>query len=161
MSTEQERQDAKKIQKIYKELARGPKLGVKFYCVGCNRERRQSPPALAGSRKFYSHILITTAFISLFFWPIMHWKGLFAFVIPVGLFFEALYRIRMRSALMCPDCGFDPILFLSDRPKALSQVEAAWRKKFLEKNLEYPERTAPLRAPKKKTPPSEDRLTSS
>jgi hypothetical protein len=125
------------VKQLYKKI-RTP--GFKFYCVGCNRERRQSMPASIGSLPFFGHILITTAFLSLVTWPWLHWKGLFAFAVPVGLFFEAFYRIKMRAALVCPDCHFDPILYLSDRPKALQQVEEVWRLKFAEKNLPFPER---------------------
>jgi hypothetical protein len=114
--------------------------GFRFYCVSCKRERRQSPPAKVGSPLFYGHILLTTAFFSLLTWPWMHWKGLFAFLIPVGLVLEAVYRLKMRAAMVCPDCNFDPILFLVNREKAIAQVEETWRKKFEEKGFPYPEK---------------------
>ncbi len=117
----------------------------KFYCVGCNRERMQAVPAKVGSARFFVHILVTTCFLSVFTWPWLHFKGIFALVIPVGLAMEAFYRMKMRAALVCPDCHFDPILYMSDRETAVRHVEEAWRKKFAEKGLPYPER--------KKTPP--------
>ena len=44
---------------VYKKIKQ---QGFKFYCVGCNRERRQALPARLGSVEFFVHILITTAF---------------------------------------------------------------------------------------------------
>jgi hypothetical protein len=143
------------IQKIYKKIEA---QGFKFYCVGCNRERRQTWPAKIGSAKFFAHIALTTAFLSVLAWPWLHVKGLFAFIIPVGLAFEVFYRMKMRAALVCPDCEFDPILYLSDRPKALRQVEEAWRAKFAEKNLPFPERRAASRVSKKSS--TSENLTS-
>ncbi len=112
----------------------------RFYCVGCKRERWQSPPAKAGSLKFFSQIAITTAFFSAMFWPWMGFKGVLAFLVPVGLVMEVAYRLKMRGSVACPDCGFDPILYLSDRKKAVRQVEEAWRKKFEEKGIPFPEK---------------------
>jgi hypothetical protein len=143
------------IQQIYKKIEN---QGSKFFCVGCNRERRHTWPAKVGSAKFFMHIALTTAFLSVLTWPWMHVKGIYAFIIPVGLGFELFYRMKMRAALVCPDCHFDPLLFLSDRPKALQQVEEAWRAKFTEKNLPFPERRASPRVSKK--PPPSENLTS-
>jgi hypothetical protein len=114
--------------------------GFRFFCVSCKKERRQAPPAKVGSPQFFAHILITTAFFTLLAYPWMHFKGFVAFLIPVGLFFEAMYRLKMRAAMVCPDCSFDPILYLVDRDKAVAQVEETWRKKFEEKGFPYPER---------------------
>jgi hypothetical protein len=92
-----------------------------------------------GSPAFFLHVAIATAFFSLLFWPLMGFKGLFAFVIPVGLVMETVYRLKMRALLECPDCGFDPILYLSDQKKAVRQVEESWRKKYSEKGIPFPE----------------------
>jgi hypothetical protein len=143
------------VKQIYKKIE---SQGFKFYCVGCNRERRQASPAKLGSLRFFAHIALTTAFLAVLTWPWLHVKGLFAFVIPVGLFFETFYRVKMRAALVCPDCEFDPLLYLSDRPEALRQVEGAWRAKFEEKNLPFPERRSRSRVSEKK--PNSQNLTS-
>ena len=127
--------------------------GFKFYCVGCNRERRQAPPAKVGSPKFFGHIVITTAFFAVLAYPWLHWKGFFAFVIPVGVVLEGIYRMKMRASLVCPDCNFDPILYMVDRDKAVRQVEETWRKKFAESGIPYPET-------KKRKAQKEDFLTS-
>jgi len=115
------------------------KPGFRFFCAGCGRERKIAPPAKAGSPRFFVHAAIATAFFSLLFWPWMGAKGLLAFVIPVGLVMEAVYRLKMRAALECPDCRFDPILYLSDQKRAVSRVEESWRKKFEGKGIPFPE----------------------
>jgi hypothetical protein len=114
--------------------------GFKFYCVGCNRERRIHPPAKIGSKLFYLQILITTAILTMAGYPWLGLKGFACLVIPVGIAFEVFYRIKMRAALVCPDCEFDPILYLVDRKKAAHQVERVWRKKFEQRGLSYPEK---------------------
>jgi hypothetical protein len=114
--------------------------GFNFYCVGCNRQRRLSAPAKIGSAQFYLHIAIATSFVSLLTWKWMEWKGLVAWFIPVAIAFEVFYRVRMRAALVCPDCQFDPILYLVDRKRAVNQVEVAWRQKFEKNGFPYPER---------------------
>ncbi|MBS1958515.1 MAG: hypothetical protein JST80_03500 [Bdellovibrionales bacterium] len=114
--------------------------GFNFYCVGCNRERRLSAPAKIGSKQFYFHIVIATAFMSVLTWKWMEWKGLVAWAIPVAILFEGVYRLRMRAALVCPDCQFDPILYLVNRKKAVHQVEVAWRHRFEKKGVPFPER---------------------
>lgn len=127
--------------------------GFKFYCVSCNRERRQAPPSKVGSLRFFGHIILTTLFLTVLAYPWLHWKGFFAFSIPVGLVFEGIYRMKMRASLVCPDCNFDPILYMVDRDKAVRQVEETWRKKFEQSGIPYPER-------KKRKPNKEDFLTS-
>jgi hypothetical protein len=128
------------IQSFWKKIEAA---GFKFYCVSCSKERRVSPPAKIGSLKFFGHILISTAFATLLTWHWLNWKGFVFFAIPVGLVFETVYRLKMRATLVCPDCSFDPILYLVNRDQAVAQVEQAWRKKFEEKGLPYPEKKAP------------------
>lgn len=123
--------------------------GFRFFCVSCRRERRQVPPSKVGSPKFFIQIFLATAFFTLLFWPLMGAKGFFAFLIPVGATLEAVYRLKMRAAMVCPDCKFDPILYLVDRSKAVHQVEEAWRKRFLDKGLPFPEKTRTSVAPRR------------
>lgn len=115
--------------------------GFKFFCVGCNRERRIQPPAKIGSGLFYAQILITTLALTFATYPWFGFKGFAFFVIPVGIAFEAFYRMKMRAAMVCPDCEFDPILYLVDRKKAAHQVEKVWRKKFEQRGFSYPDKT--------------------
>ena len=140
-----------KVNTIWKKIEDS---GFRFYCVGCNRERRLAPPAKVGSPKFFGHILLTTAFLTMLAWPIFQFKGMGVFLIPVGIAFEAFYRMKMRSNLVCPDCSFDPILYLVDREKAVLQVENVWRKKFEEKGFPFPDRKSPQHQALKRRPPS-------
>jgi hypothetical protein len=121
----------------------------RFFCVSCKKERHLAPPARIGSPRFFVQIAITTAFCALLTWPWMGWKGALAFLIPVGLVFEAGYRLKMRASLVCPDCKFDPILYLVNRERAVAEVEAAWRKKFEEKGLTYPVRKTQKGVPRR------------
>jgi hypothetical protein len=80
---------------------------------------------------------LTAIFFMLVAWPIFNWKGIVSFL-PIWLVFETVYRMKTRSALLCPHCGFDPILYLSDAPKARAEITAHWRKKFAEKGIPFP-----------------------
>ena len=137
------------VKSIWKDIEQ---KGCRFYCVGCQKERRVSAPAQVGSPPFFAHIFFTTLFFSLLAWPWMSWKGIFVFTIPVGLVFETFYRLKMRAALICPECSFDPMLYLVDRNKAVQQVELAWRKKFEEKGIPFPDKK---NRGKRAAPPSE------
>jgi len=114
--------------------------GFKFYCVGCNRERRIHPPAKIGSPLFFFQIVLTSAALTAAIYPWFGFKGFAFLVIPVGIVFESFYRMKMRAALVCPDCEFDPILYLVDRKKAAHQVERVWRKKFETMGLPFPDK---------------------
>jgi hypothetical protein len=128
------------VQSLYRTLQR---TGFKFYCVSCHKERHLAAPALVGSFRFYFHAFITTAFLMGVTWPWFGWKGI-VMAVPVLALFETLYRLKMRSALVCPDCSFDPILYMVDREKAVQQVEGVWKKKFEQHGLPYPERRRPV-----------------
>lgn len=71
--------------------------------------------------------------------------------VPFWAIFEAIYRMRMRDALVCDECGFDPVLFLVDNKKAAKAVEAHWRKRFEQRGLPYPEKK-PSGIPQTPTP---------
>jgi hypothetical protein len=92
--------------------------------------------------------MISTAFFMLLAWPWLSWKGVVAFV-PFWAIFEAIYRMKMRDALVCDECGFDPVLFLVNNKKAVKAVETHWRKRFEQMGLPYPEKkpTSPSVAP--------------
>jgi hypothetical protein len=71
-------------------------------------------------------------------WAWFSWKGIVSFV-PLLAAFEIFYRGRVRAALHCSQCGFDPYLYLTDVKRARAEVESHWRKKFAEKGIPYPE----------------------
>jgi hypothetical protein len=109
-----------------------------FYCPQCKIPRRvpyRSKPGL----KHFSQIGLTAAVVTLATWPWFAWKGAVAFL-PLWIVFEVLYRSRVRAALSCEQCGFDPILYLADVKSARREIEAHWKKKFEEKGIPYPDK---------------------
>lgn len=124
------------LNSIWKKLER---TGFRFYCVSCHRERLLAVPARAGSFQFNIHVLVTTAFLMLVTWPLFHFKGVVLFI-PIWAAFEGFYRMKMRSVLVCPDCDFDPVLYMVDRDQAVQKVEDVWRRKFEKMGHPFPER---------------------
>jgi hypothetical protein len=96
---------------------------------------------------------LTSIIFMLATWSWFEWKGIVSFL-PLWTLFEVIYRARVRAALACGHCGFDPYLYLIDVPRAREVVENHWRKKFAEKGIPYPEKnggkaaaSAPAAAP--------------
>ncbi|MBC7692776.1 MAG: hypothetical protein H7222_13525 [Methylotenera sp.] len=107
-----------------------------FYCPLCRIPRRigQSP------RPLFSHFVqigVTSAFITMLSWNWYGPKGMVTFL-PLWILFETIYRARMRAALKCNSCGFDPNLYLVDVQKAKAGVEKYWKVKFVEKGISHP-----------------------
>ncbi|MBI2712650.1 MAG: hypothetical protein HYX41_07350 [Bdellovibrio sp.] len=89
-----------------------------------------------------SQVVLTAVFFTICTSPWLAWKGIVS-VFPFWAGFEFIYRWRMRAALPCPHCGFDPYLFLIDEDWAKKEVEAHWRKKFADHGIPYPEKGKP------------------
>ena len=107
-----------------------------FICPHCTSPRRvRYQPRPGGFH--YVQIGLTAIVFTLAAWPMFNWKGLVSFL-PFWLTFETIYRMKTRTALACPHCGFDPILYLTDIPKARAEIESHFRKKFAEKGIAYP-----------------------
>lgn len=107
-----------------------------FFCPSCRKERRlpfQPKPTL----NHFFQLGLTTGVTTILLWPWFDWKGIFMFV-PLWAVFEFYYRLRVRTKLACPDCGFDPYLYLTDVQRARKEMETYWRKKFAEKGIPYP-----------------------
>jgi hypothetical protein len=118
-----------------------------FFCPQCKIPRRV-PYRAKPSLKHYAQIGLTAAVFTLATWTWFNWKGIVVFL-PLWVVFETLYRSRVRAALSCEQCGFDPILYLVDVKRARQEIEDHWKKKFAEKGIPYPvppQRT-PNRAP--------------
>jgi len=88
-----------------------------------------------------AQIGLTAVVFMLATWNRFEWKGIVSFF-PFWTLFEVIYRSRVRAALACSHCGFDPYLYLNDVPRAREVVENHWRKKFAEKGIPYPEKNA-------------------
>lgn len=80
---------------------------------------------------------LTTLFFTLVTWSWMGWKGVFSFF-PLWALFEVYFRVRARSQIPCPHCGFDPYLFMVDTKLAKKEVESFWRDRFRQKGIPYP-----------------------
>jgi hypothetical protein len=96
----------------------------KFYCPHCRAPRAIPYRPQPGGWRHYSQVGLTAAVFTLAAWPWFGLKGIVAFV-PLWMAFEFFYRTRVRAALVCDRCGFDPFLYLTDVKKARQQVEAA------------------------------------
>ena len=110
-----------------------------FYCPQCKIPRRVPYRAKPGGFKHFSQLGLTAAVVTLGTWPWFAWKGAVVFL-PIWIVFEVLYRSRVRAALNCEQCGFDPILYLADVKSARREIEAHWKKKFEEKGIPYPDK---------------------
>jgi hypothetical protein len=113
-----------------------------FYCPLCKVERRIPYRPKPGGFRQISQVALTSALITIGLWKWLAWKGILSFL-PLWTGFEVIYRSRVRAALICSSCGFDPYLFLSNEEKAKDEIETHWRKKFTEKGIPYPERKTP------------------
>ena len=124
-------------------MVRGTKLWY-FLCPLCTTQRRvaYSPRP---TPKHFMQLGLTAAIITMITWPWFGIKGLVSFL-PIWTIFEMIYRTKVRAALYCESCGFDPVLYLVDTKLARTEVETFWRKKFEEKGVPYPEK------PKVETP---------
>jgi hypothetical protein len=110
-----------------------------FYCPLCHVPRKipyQPRPGLT----HMAQIGLTSLILMLAGWNRFEWKGIVVFL-PLWMFFEIAYRTRVRAALACSQCGFDPYLYLIDVQRAREVVENHWRKKFAEKGIPYPEKS--------------------
>lgn len=121
-----------------------------FICPLCNSPRKV-PLQPRPTPRHYAQIALTAAMLMLATWPFFGLKGVVWFI-PLWTGFEILYRSRLRGALRCEKCGFDPVLYLSDVSGARREVETHWRGKFAEKGIPYPEKPEP--AEPRKPPPS-------
>ncbi len=109
-----------------------------FICPLCEADRRVRFNPHPANFKYIAKVALTSLIFMFAAWPWFHWKGLVVFV-PLWAVFEFTYRWRMRAAIICPHCGFDPYLFSIDMDWAKEEIEAHWRKKFEEKNIPYPD----------------------
>lgn len=109
-----------------------------FFCPKCRIERRVPLRSRPGGVHVFQ-VLLTSLFLTLILWPVLDWKGILSFV-PLWTVFEVVYRLRIRMAMPCSNCGFDPYLYLTDVKRARKEIEAFWRAKFAEKGIPFPEK---------------------
>ena len=113
-----------------------------FFCPLCRVQRKVPYRSRPGGFRQYMQIGLTAAFFTLVTRKWFQWKGIVSFL-PLWISFEVFYRTRMRAAVGCPQCGFDPYLYLVDIKRAHQEIESHWRKKFAEKGMPFPEKDRP------------------
>lgn len=115
-----------------------------FYCPLCRTSRRLTfkPRGFSGlaATKHAAQVGLTAAFFTVITWSWFNWKGIISFI-PIWIASEIIYRIKLRAALACPHCGFDPHLYTIDVNLARKEIENHFRKKFSEKSIPYPEKS--------------------
>jgi hypothetical protein len=111
--------------------------GWDFYCPNCSTPRRVPYRPRPGNANHFLQAGLITAVLTLMTWPWFEIKGVVWFL-PVWLVYETVYRIRLRAALACSNCGFDPYLYLTDINRARSAIDSHWRTKFQERGLPFP-----------------------
>lgn len=107
-----------------------------FYCPQCKIPRRV-PYRPKPAPKHYAQVVLTSVVFTLLTAGWFSWKGVVIFL-PLWIGFEVVYRGRVRAALHCEQCGFDPVLYLVDVKRARREIEQHWKKKFEEKGIPYP-----------------------
>ena len=121
---------------LAKKWAHRHKNSFSFYCPLCRAPRKidQRP---SPSLKHFMQIALTSVFFAMITWEWFTWKGIVSFL-PFWITFEVLYRSKIRAALFCDHCGFDPMLYMVDVKRAHTEVDKHWRTKFAEKGIPYP-----------------------
>lgn len=99
-----------------------------FFCPFCKVERRLNWHPNPWRIKNFLRVCIATAFVTLLLWPLFHWRGLVT-LFPLMAIFETVYRIRLRTLLSCPSCGFDAYLFLQNAQEAKTHMKEFWDQK--------------------------------
>lgn len=110
----------------------------KRYCAFCGTERRVYTKKLISlNNVFWSFILSVT--LSILFWWDLDPKGLIIFPLLIGLC-ELWILLRWRLSITCNYCGFDPILYATDRPKVVEQVKKFRQEKTLSNGFGFPKK---------------------
>lgn len=117
-----------------------------FYCPYCSVTRRLPFQARPDTPVQLARMALATAFVTLVLWEWFGIKGALS-AFPIWAAFEIAYRLRVRAALACTTCGFDPYLYKSNLPRARAEIEAKWREKFEERGIPFPEKSDSLRRP--------------
>ncbi len=125
-----------------------------FFCPFCKLKRRLPYRPQPGGFRQISQVVLTTALVTLASWPWFDWKGVVSFV-PLWGVFEIIYRSRLRTALVCQNCGFDPYLYLTDVKKARTELEKTVRARYAEKGVPFPVKPGKPGSAKTETKPTD------
>jgi hypothetical protein len=107
----------------------------------CASARRIGMHPKPGQPIHFAQVGLTTIVLTLLLNQLWSWigvKGLVTFV-PLWIAFEVVYRAKVRASVVCRQCGFDPVLYLSDVDRTREAVREHWRKRFEERGIPFPE----------------------
>lgn len=96
-----------------------------FLCALCSAPRQMRYSKFL-SVKNYLQVILLTATLSYFLFPLMKAKVVFLFF-PVWLAFELGNKLLYRKELPCPYCGFDPSWYRRDVRVAKKMVQNFWQ----------------------------------
>jgi len=112
-----------------------------FYCPLCAVSRSLKQHPQPGQPIHFVQIGLCALMFTLICFPLFKWKGLVSFV-PMWIVFEGVYRMRMRAQLRCQECGFDPLLAMTDLARAKRDVAQHWERKLATSKAPNPSLTA-------------------
>lgn len=106
---------------------------IQAFCAFCRVPRRVYKKKRIGSGDVFAALLGAAVLTALIFQE-FDARGIFFFV---GLLFisETFIQLRWRTGVVCPHCGFDPVLYVKEPEKAAQKVRA-----HLEKRADDPAR---------------------
>jgi hypothetical protein len=91
------------------------------YCAFCRSERKvYTKKGISLINIFAAAVTATTIMLAL--WQDFNVRVIVIFVMVLALT-EVLIQMRWRMSLVCPHCGFDPILYINDRKQACEKVK--------------------------------------
>jgi hypothetical protein len=112
------------------------KPAFRFLCPLCRTEREFSTtPRL--NRFHFLQITFLTSVTSIVFYPMTGLKILPIFFLYWSLF-EIMVRVRFKSEIPCPHCGFDATWYKKDVRIAREKVKQFWERK---NTVEEPEQS--------------------
>jgi hypothetical protein len=97
-------------------------ISQKIFCAFCRLERKVFVQKSIG----WTNVLLSFLGATLLMFAI--WKEFDPRVIVIFVLFavvaEVFVRTRWRMGLLCPHCGFDPLLYKTNRAEAVKRVKA-------------------------------------
>jgi hypothetical protein len=98
-----------------------------FYCAFCKTPRRSNLKRSVTLVEV-SFCLVGSVLLSFLFWQKFDFKifALFAILVCILEFF---CQLKWRVSIMCSQCGFDPVLYLKDKDKAVLKIKAHLEKR--------------------------------
>lgn len=97
------------------------KISQKIFCAFCRLPRK----VVVKKRSDWTNValsLLSAGIFMFFIWRALDPRIVILFMICI-FFSEVFIHIRWRMNMPCPHCGFDPLLYKSDREAAAEKVK--------------------------------------